>query len=657
MSVAAVVLFSLPATATSYATKVIEYRPAPGQFMNLEITTDTSGALGPVGGSDSADGATEGIVSLGAFGGYIILGFDQPIVNDPQHPYGVDFTIIGNAISADGVNASCEPAAVAVMADLNGNGIPDDGEWFELAGSDYWLASTRKNLAVTYTNPLYNNANSVPWQTSDNTTGALLANDSHTQQYYPDTFLFPQFDIEGYTLTGNCIEGSLNKSNPSGVKVNRAPAFGYADSHGTPGNFNGASPNNPYYADDKGPVTDGFDLSWAVDANGNYIDLQQVDFIKIYTAGQGDAGWLGEWSSEIDGVVLSEPDPDYIPTDYYLHYIAAPQAHVALGTTCRFEGKLFKNGRPCNEGKPTYTLSDPTVGTISDDGLFTPLREGVTDITFSQLDGVTPDRITVAATTLTGVLAIIDGEASAVASTTCIAGEKMFIEMQSTDNGPDIVAGSTGNRYTHDTYTWYNSNPAVGTVDSFGTFHAIAAGSTVLSAVSQTDPSLYAEVKVTVRAVPAVALNKPSMQVTYTATAGNWLASALFKTTNRSSVVINSVTARNGLFPCSLQGNRVVYDCSGCTESIDDILDFDVTYYGTPRTFSLPVSYVADTSGIIATETGCAPAATCHIYTTSGIKIAETAPENWSDGLPGGIYIIRTVNADGSVTTTKAAVQ
>ncbi|MBP8776470.1 MAG: hypothetical protein KBH23_00555 [Bacteroidaceae bacterium] len=37
------------------------------------------------------------MVSLGSFGGYLIVGFDRPIVHNPQNPYGVDFSIEGNS--------------------------------------------------------------------------------------------------------------------------------------------------------------------------------------------------------------------------------------------------------------------------------------------------------------------------------------------------------------------------------------------------------------------------------------------------------------------------------------------------------------------------------------------------------------------------------
>ncbi len=649
MGIAAVMLSTGHQTAVcaGHATRVIEFRPAPGQFVNLEITTDPSGALGPVAGGGS-DPATEGIVSLGAFGGYIVLGFDRPILNDPQHPYGVDFTIIGNAISGGTDSESCEPGAVQVMKDTNGNGIPDDGPWLELAGSDYRLSSTRRNLSMTYTDPCYTNAHAVPWEASDESTGAVLPTSAHTQSYWPDEFLFPWLTEGSYTLSGNCIKGSLDKRNPSGIKFHRAPAFGYADAHGTPGGFDGTRPHNPYYADENGPVTDGFDISWAVDAEGNHVELDQIDFIRIYTAGADNAGWLGEWSTEIDGVVLSEPDPDYEPRDYYLHYIATPQAEVALGSTLQLEGLLFKNGHPVQDGTPIFHVADESIGTITSDGLFTPLKEGRTAVSFSRLHGVPADEVEISVVSLTGVVFDIGGKASATAQSDCIVGEKLFMKVESTTNHTEVFPDEKGNRYTADTYNWYNSNPAVGVIDNHGTFTALTEGTTIITAESRTNTSLYAEAKVTVKRTPAVTLNHASMGITDAAPAGNWRASTLFKTTNRSAVTVTSATARNGHFPFELRGNRIVYDCTGCPENFTDILDLEILHYGIPHTFSLPVTFTRNGSSLplLPADTSSEPTATPSghyaIYTPSGLLSLRARHPIDTTALPSGLYILRT---------------
>lgn len=659
----AAALFLMPATAlgTSYATRVIEFVPAPGQFMNLDITTDNSGVLGAPATGTGDDPATDGIVSLGAFGGYVVLGFDSPVKNDPRNPYGVDFTVFGNAIGDGGADSSCEPGAVQVMKDLNGNGIPDDGPWLELAGSDYWLSTTVRGENVIYSNPLYNNAHAVPWRTSGGVTGAVLTSSAHTQQYYPDPFLFSGTGISGYELKGNRIAGAVNATNPRGVSTYHAPAFGYADTHAVPGGFDGSRPHNPYYADDNGAVTDGFDISWAVDADGNHVELDEIDFVKIYTAGLYNMGWLGEWSTEIDAVAVTEPDDSYIPSDYYLHYLGYDRGMVALGSEAQFEGMLFRNGRPCDEGTPHYSVDDPSVGTISADGLFTPLKEGSTVVRFSRRDGVTEAQAKIDVVSLTGVVAGTDDKASSVAKLDCIVGETLYVNVESTCNYEQLFPGSKGNRYCHDTYKWYNSNPETGTVDEYGTFTALKQGSTVLTACSVINPDLYAEIKVTVGKIPAVTLNKASMTIETQEPAGNWRAQTLFKTTNRSSVVIENAVARDGKFPFELRGNRIVYDCTAC-ESFNDVLDMDILHYGVRHSFALPVSYVKNLSGIgaVATDNAAADVA-FELYDLCGRFIGKgTGDFDFSkipDATAGGIYVLRTVNAAGAVCVRKVYVK
>ena len=105
------------ATRNCYATKILEYQPAAGQFRS-EVAWDN-----PV---EFFENRERGL-SLGALGGYVVLGFDQPIYNNPQNPYGVDFTVEGNSFVAAEKGVWTEPGAVQVMEDKNGNGLPDDG--------------------------------------------------------------------------------------------------------------------------------------------------------------------------------------------------------------------------------------------------------------------------------------------------------------------------------------------------------------------------------------------------------------------------------------------------------------------------------------------------------------------------------------------------
>lgn len=632
-----------------HATRVIEFHPAPGQFMNLDIGLHPEAALGA---PDSEGELTdEGVVSLGGFGGYIVLGFDRPVKNDPQNPYGVDFTISGNTVADDVRHSSCEPAAVAVMKDTNGNGIPDDGPWLELAGSDYWFPSTRRGQRVTYVNPMYSNAHAVSWLADDGATGALLTVGAHTQPYYPDPFLYDGTGVREAEYGGTQIKGSADRRNPNGVFSYRSPAFGYADSHIN--NPTPAAPRNPYYADGNGAVADGFNISWAVDAEGNHVELDEIDFIKIYTATNVNLGWLGEQSAEIDAVTVTEPDPAYVPQDYYMHYICVNQGTVALGSTAEFPAMLFKNGRPCQEGTPAYSVSDPTVGTITADGRFTPLKEGRTTISYSALADIPADEVEVTVTKIDGVICTLGSRPSATAKAECIVGETLYLPMESTDNYAAVTGESTGNRYCFDNYTWRNTNAVTGDIDSHGTFTAKATGTAVISATSKANPSCYAEVQVTVKAVPAINVNRAQLTISPDEPEGNWAVTTLLRSTNRSTAEILEATSREGRIPLTVKGNRVCYDCTAVypapgETAVEDDLDLTVSHYDRTLTFSIPMTYTPKESAIEAIEAtsdDSALQAEGRYFTLSGTPV---------DGTPStpGIYLLRT-----AAGTVKVAVR
>ena len=124
LSVSPMVAVADTAVDSTYATKMIDFLPAPGQFVG-------EGFAKP--GTTYCVGQNGTMASLGGFGGYVILEFAKPIVNDPHNPYGVDFTIHGNSFAASIQGVWTEPGAVMVMKDENHNGLPDD-TWYELAG-------------------------------------------------------------------------------------------------------------------------------------------------------------------------------------------------------------------------------------------------------------------------------------------------------------------------------------------------------------------------------------------------------------------------------------------------------------------------------------------------------------------------------------------
>lgn len=303
-------LFIVNAMHGQFISEVLEYRPAPGQYINAApwgMPDDNNPDVSIV---ERLDGA----MSLGAFGGYVIFKFADPVKNHPDNPYGIDFVIYGNPIKNVSTSrvpnrvALSEPAVVYVMKDENSNGLADD-TWYELAGSDYYFSSTIKNYEVTYINPKSEMAADVPWRDNLGDAGFVFANSFHTQPYYPRSGNFPGIDQDEYTLSGTRINHPVDLSNPSYISAYGRP-WGYADNT-LRGHYNGL-PDNPYTRgvdlEEEGSGGDAFDIGWAVDANGGYVDLDEIDFIKVQNCVLANAGWWGEVSTEITGAFVVTPD-------------------------------------------------------------------------------------------------------------------------------------------------------------------------------------------------------------------------------------------------------------------------------------------------------------------------------------------------------------
>ena len=73
-------------------------------------------------------------ISLGGFGGSIVFKTNAPVLNSADHPYGIHFTVYGNAFSGFE-----EPGAVAVAQD-DGTGKPS--KWYNIAVIEHYEDST-----------------------------------------------------------------------------------------------------------------------------------------------------------------------------------------------------------------------------------------------------------------------------------------------------------------------------------------------------------------------------------------------------------------------------------------------------------------------------------------------------------------------------------
>lgn len=284
-----------------WITEVIEYKPAWGQHVNNTSFNDINKLYGPPKGNGTMGGGLD-VVSLGSGGGYLVVQFDPPVLNDSKNIKGYDFIVFGNAYWTGGNPDSHwqEPAYVEVMKDSNGNGLPDD-IWYLLKPSD-----TTPGDFMSLTNSR-TNTNYKPINKSE----------------YPDTAYFPGYPDE---IIFQFFRFPSAKAGQTGEEI-----WGYADVTPTlkPGDMSGAngisdnslsdSEDNPdiapgdfytipdthgdLYIDAGSGGGDAFKIEWAVDRNtGAPVSLDKIDFIKITSTATNTDAILKDVSADIDAI-------------------------------------------------------------------------------------------------------------------------------------------------------------------------------------------------------------------------------------------------------------------------------------------------------------------------------------------------------------------
>lgn len=246
-------------------------------------------------------------VSLGAAGGYV--DFDLRVSNTSTNPYGVDFIVYGNAF-----NGNPEAGSVKVYGF---KGTEDtDGKWYELAGSLYYDDLTQRNKAVSYKKVSTGDNAGIYYQITDN---GVAPTDTGWKKFNTNTAVtwWPE-DGEGYNTVWGPVDDVVKTDNIityKGVSIVKDTdttndyQFGYADIHVNGSNYGTAI--NPYEATNTSQGGDGFDLSWAVDENGNPVVLDHITKVRVYTSaamktnGSGEftvPSIFGETSAEVCGV-------------------------------------------------------------------------------------------------------------------------------------------------------------------------------------------------------------------------------------------------------------------------------------------------------------------------------------------------------------------
>ncbi len=285
--------------------RVLDYRPAPGQYTGQlpkwEVGDDAK-AMNAKALSALRSGGKQ-LVSLGSFGGYIVLGLSRTL---PSVKGKREFRLLGNAYYTDynpnpnppSLGGSAEPGVVCVAYDANKNGQPDTDEWYELAGSEYHKSTTIHSYSITYYRPKGDkppvpgpedyiiDAQYIRWIDNQGQSGYIQRNSYHTtNSYYPEWIEGDRLVLVGTRLRDNAVWEASSTDPKRSLWVLYAYDWGYADNH--PNDVQGST----------------FDLDWCVDRTGRPVSLPGIDFIKIYTGIRQSVGPLGDSSTEVAGFV------------------------------------------------------------------------------------------------------------------------------------------------------------------------------------------------------------------------------------------------------------------------------------------------------------------------------------------------------------------
>ena len=309
------------------------------------------------------DGYVSTGVSLGMAGGYIQFDMGaRPIMNDANNPYGIDFIVYGNAFvgnpEAAGVMVSNDGETWYTLAGsrhyMNGTQWNQKISYVRIEGdaqqalnptfdSDGVYYSNNYNSPSEQTQSAINAAiSAAAWQkvpASGNATAlnlsywpewanrtstqaenygnvwkigtdskipavASTANNAGVNWDKADTTSTVPNGAEVITYSGLTLvpdDTQVLGSNPSQAQMTDVYQWGYADVR-VNGSAYGTA-NNPYAsAASVGNGGDGFDLSWAVDANGVPHPMTSAKYIRVYSAVLFNAGIFGETSAEVCGL-------------------------------------------------------------------------------------------------------------------------------------------------------------------------------------------------------------------------------------------------------------------------------------------------------------------------------------------------------------------
>lgn len=287
--------FKLQKKVDKYPDKVIDFLCINSQYTN---------GIGAGNAASPWVSLSGQYTSIGNFGGYITYYYADAITDNPNNKYGIDFYVYGNAskdVSTSTKTSFFEPAQAWVS---------EDGEkWYALAGSAHYDDGVDWNYSVTYRKTANGK---TAWEDNRGNSNNGLAYSG----LYPSKSIYTMNNLsasDSITLSGIALPARNGEIASYGTSIDAYPVkWGYADCfvNGTKG-----KDVNPYTDNTNFDLqTNGFDLQWAVDKDGNPVDVSDKEFhyVRLVSASNIWHPSFGEKSPEIAGVMKTTPQNEAV---------------------------------------------------------------------------------------------------------------------------------------------------------------------------------------------------------------------------------------------------------------------------------------------------------------------------------------------------------
>jgi hypothetical protein len=295
------------------------YLPAPGYYIDDELYNDSQKAIGPPLGNGTGMPNNNSVVSLGGFGGNIVLAFDHDVKNDPANHLGLDAIVFSNAFWYNGLQYPnhhwSEPATIEIMPELNNNNIPGDDPceiWYVIPGSNLPDNTTWKQQHWDFDDDYYPQFAGWPYE-YDTSAFELFPN----YKVFEPIILLVNPCYDDSDPCNNDFEGfwGYAEYTPT-LKIGDRDVDDFNDSFGDcpnmPPELFYTIPDDPFLVgiDSGSGGGDAFDISWAIDpCSWLPAKLQSFRYIRLTTAVSA-FGFYSEMSSEIDAVSDVRPYGD-----------------------------------------------------------------------------------------------------------------------------------------------------------------------------------------------------------------------------------------------------------------------------------------------------------------------------------------------------------